>query len=185
MRVDDVVAMDERRLDLDSTATTFEALYRRELGSVLALAYVLSGSRTAAEELAQESFLAAYRRWDRISTYDRPAAWVRRVCVNRSTSLLRRRSAEARAVAKLAGQRVLPDDLPPDDDAFWRAVRGLPRKQGQAVALRYVDDLSTAEVAVVLGCAEATVRVHLHRARIALAAELGCSPGADEEGAGT
>jgi RNA polymerase sigma-70 factor (ECF subfamily) len=170
---------------VEPTATTFEALYRRELGSVLALAYVLSGSRTAAEELAQESFLAAYRRWDQISTYDQPAAWVRRVCINRSTSLLRRRSAEARAVAKLAGQRVLPDELPPESDAFWRAVRRLPRKQAQAVALRYLDDLSTAETAAVLHCAEATVRVHLHRARIALAAELGCPPGTEGEGAAT
>lgn len=58
----------------------FEELCRRELAAVVALAYVLSGSRTAAGELAQNAFLAAHRSWDRIGCYDDPAAWVRRVC---------------------------------------------------------------------------------------------------------
>jgi len=46
---------------------------------VVALVYGLSGSRSAGEELAQEAFLAASRRWDEVSAYDDPGAWVRRV----------------------------------------------------------------------------------------------------------
>ena len=48
---------------------TFDALYRREYRSVVALAVVLSESRWAAEDLAQEAFSAAYREWGRVSTY--------------------------------------------------------------------------------------------------------------------
>ena len=147
-----------------SPITSFEDLYKREFAGVLALAYVLSGSRSAAEELAQDAFLAAHRRWDTISAYDNPSAWVRRVCVNRSTSLMRRRTNEAKALARLAGRRRLPDELPSDADEFWRAVRRLPRRQAQAVALHYVDDLSIADIAAVLNCAEGTVKAHLHRA---------------------
>lgn len=153
---------------------SLEDLYRREFQSVVALAYVLSGSRTAAEELAQESFLAAHRAWDRISAYDDPAAWVRRVCANHSTSFLRRRICEAKALARLADRRVLPHEMPPDASAFWSAVRALPRRQAQVVALRYLEDLAVAEIATVLECAEGTVKSHLSRARVALAARLQC-----------
>lgn len=163
-----------------SGAVSFEDLYRREFAAVLALAYVLSGSRSAAEELAQEAFLAAHRHWGRISAYDDPAAWVRRVCANRSVSAVRRRMSEARALTRLGARRVLPDELPPDSAAFWAAVRRLPPRQAQVVALHYLEDRSVADVAAVLGCAEGTVKAHLHRARQRLAAALRCEPGHDD-----
>jgi len=75
----------------------FDQLYRSDYRRLVALAYGLSGSRSAAEELAQEAFLAAHRRWNEIGAYDDPSAWLRRVVVNRSVSLLRRRVAEGLA----------------------------------------------------------------------------------------
>jgi RNA polymerase sigma-70 factor (ECF subfamily) len=95
------------------------------------------------------------------------------VAVNQAMSALRRRSAEARTVLRLSGQRPLPEPLPDDAEAFWRAVRALPSRQAQAVALHYLEDRSVKDIAAVLECAEATVRVHLHRGRQALAAALG------------
>ena len=65
------------------------------------------------------------------------------------------------------------DDEYVDTDRFWDAVRSLPAQQARCVALRYVDDLDVAAIATILGCAEPTVRVHLHRARLALADRLG------------
>lgn len=154
-------------------AETLEDLYRREYPRLVALAHGLSGSRSAAEELVQDAFLAAHRRWDDVGGYTEPSAWLRRVVVNRSVSGVRRRVAEARALTRLRGQRTLPDALPEPDEAVWRAVRALPRRQRQAVALRYVDDRSVAEIARILDCAEGTVKAHLHQARQALARTLG------------
>lgn len=154
------------RLDLDD-------LYRREYRSVVALAYGLSGSRSAAEELAQEAFLEAHRGWDRIGGYDDPAAWVRRVVVNRSVSQVRRRVAEARALTRFMGRRELPAALPEPDAEFWKAVRQLPRRQAQAIALHYLDDLAVVDVAAILDISPDTVKVHLHRGRRALADALG------------
>jgi len=152
---------------------TFDELYRRDFRALVALAYGLSGSRAAAEELAQEAFLAAHRRWDRIGGYDDPSAWLRRVVVNRSVSAVRRRMAERRALARLGGRRVLPEVLPEPDEAVWRAVRALPPRQAQVVALFYVDDRSVADIALILECAQGTVKAHLHKARRALAVALG------------
>ena len=155
-----------------SEAVTFDDLYRRDFRALVALAYGLSGNRSAAGELVQEAFLAAHRRWERIGAYDDPSAWLRRVVVNRSVSVVRRRVAEARALARLRGRRVLPNTLPERDEAVWRAVRALPDRQAQAVALYYVDDQSVAQIAVILDCAEGTVKAHLHKARQALARAL-------------
>jgi len=151
----------------------FDELYRRDFRALAALAYGLSGSRAAAEELAQEAFLAAHRRWDEISRYDDPGAWLRRVVVNQSVSGVRRRIAERRALARLGSQRVLPSVLPDEDEEVWAAVRALPQRQAQVVALFYVDDRSVGDIARILECAEGTVKAHLHAARQALVRKLG------------
>ncbi len=142
---------------------TFEEFYAREFPAVVGLAFALSGSRTASEDLAQEAFLAAHRDWHRV---DRPDVWVRRVVSNMSTSMLRRRYAEARALARLAwGTAMTMPELSADDAEFWAAVRSLPRRQAQVIALRYLDDRPVAEIAEILGTAEGTVKKHLHEGR--------------------
>lgn len=163
---------DARRATSD-TIETFDAFYRRELPDLVAFAAALAGP-AAADDIAQDAMLVAYRRWDTVSVMDVPAAWVRRVCANRAVSSLRRRGVEVRALLRLSARR--PDEPPPldgDAAAFWGEVRRLPRRQAQAVALFYVYDLGVAEIARTLGCAEGTVKVHLSRGRAALADRLG------------
>jgi RNA polymerase sigma-70 factor, ECF subfamily len=160
----------------------FEHFYEREYHSLVSLGYALTGSWPAAEDLAQEAFLAAHQAWQRISRYDQPGAWVRRVAANRAVSLRRRQLAEARSLLRLAGRRLLGGEADQTQDAeeaadFWRAVRTLPRRQAQAVALFYLEGWPTAQIAGVLGCSDATVRAHLHKGRLRLARWLGAEPG--------
>ncbi|TDT15291.1 RNA polymerase sigma-70 factor (ECF subfamily) [Ilumatobacter fluminis] len=148
---------------------------------MVALVYVLSGSRWAAEELAQDAFIEAHRKWGVIADYDDPGAWVRRVAVNKARSWGRRRSAEARAYAKHAVRnRDLPGELPESADQFWSAVRGLPERQAQIVALHYLDDRPVDDIAAVLGISAGTVKTQLHRARATLAARLGADDASRE-----
>ncbi len=153
---------------------SFESFYRREFREVVGLAYALSGSRLGAEDLAQEAFIAAHERWDRIGGYDKPGAWVRRVVANKAVSGFRRKAAEAKALARLAGQRHQPlPELEPEDEEFWRMVRKLPNRQAQSIALFYIEDRPVAEIAEILDCAPSTAKVHLFRGRQALAKKLG------------
>ena len=153
---------------------TFESFYRREFREVVGLAYALSGSRSGAEDLAQEAFVAAHKKWEKIAGYDKPGAWVRRVVANLAVSAHRRRAVERRAMRRLEGQRSEPlPALEPGDDEFWRLVRELPKRQAQATALFYIEDRTVAEIADILGCSPSTAKVHLFRARQSLAARLG------------
>jgi RNA polymerase sigma factor (sigma-70 family) len=158
----------------------FEEFYRREYQGVVALTYGLSGSRAAAEDLAQEAFLAAHRDWERLGAWEYRDAWVRRVAANLAVSSFRTRLAEARALVRLAGQRQpRVEPLAAGNADFWRAVRGLPRRQAQAVALYYLDDLPVQQIAEILGCSEGAVKAHLFKGRRALARRLGAEIGAD------
>jgi RNA polymerase sigma factor (sigma-70 family) len=158
----------------------FEYFYLQEYSKVVALAYALSGSRAGAEDIAQEAFLRAYRDWDRVGSYEHQAAWVQRVAANLATSGLRRRLAETRALTRLAGRREpAVDPLAVENAEFWAAVRTLPRRQAQAVALYYFQDLSIQQTATVLGCTEGTVKAHLAKARRALAPQLQPEPPED------
>lgn len=152
----------------------FEDFYRAEFPAVVGLAYALGGSRSGAEDLAQEAFLAAHRNWGRVRDYDKPEAWVRRVVANLSVSSFRRRMTEARALARLALRREPPPlpELEAEAAEFWAAVRSLPKRQAQVVALHYLEDLPVAEIGKILGVAEGTVKAHLHTARGALAERL-------------
>lgn len=160
----------------------FETFYEREYRSVVGLAYALSGSRAASEDLAQEAFIAAHRNWDRIGAYDKPEAWVRRVVSNLSVSRYRRLTTEAKALTRLAGMRrdttTLPE-LPAEAEAFWEQVRRLPKRQSQAIALFYLEDRSVADIAEILECSPNTVKVHLHKGRTQLAERLGVDAGGD------
>jgi RNA polymerase sigma-70 factor (ECF subfamily) len=151
----------------------FEDFYEREYTGVVGLAYALSGSRWGAEDLAQDAFLAAHRDWHRIGAYEQPGAWVRRVVANLSVSAIRRRVAEAKALARVPfGERASLPDLSAGDPEFWAAIRALPRRQAQVVALYYLEDRSVVDVADILEITPGTVKRHLHDGRLALARRL-------------
>lgn len=152
---------------------SFDSFYQREFRVVMALAFVLSGSRSAAEELAQDAFLAALRRWDRIAQYEDPAAWVKRVVSNKSVSRFRRLGAEARALVRRGRVDYTIPDGDPDAEELWSHVRSLPDRQAQVIALHYLDDRSVADIASILGISEPTAKTHLQRGRQALAEALG------------
>ena len=159
-------------------AQPFDDFYAHEFTSLVALARALTGSATA-EDIAQEAMVAAYRRWREVEQLDSPAAWVRRVCANISTSLVRRRAAEARALLRVGGMRHEHIDLAPLDEDFWAQVRRLPRRQAQAISLHYVYDLPVSDIALTLGCSESSVKAHLVRGRAALARHLSIDDEAD------
>lgn len=163
---------------------SFDALYRDEWAGLVALGCSLTGSWAVAEELAQDAFADAYRRWDEVGALDRPGAWVRRAIVNRAASQHRRGQVARRGTARLSVVRAGEEDGAAadrtgdaavdqvGDPAFWAALRSLPRRQAAALALHYLEDRSVAEIAEVLDCRASTVRVHLHRGRHALAERL-------------
>lgn len=146
---------------------SFESFYGSQHRHVVRIVYALCGSWQVAEEVTQEAFLRALRRWSELQMMERPDAWVRRVACNLATSRFRRFAIEAKALLRLRARQVPVevDPLPTDLERFWQLVRRLPDRQAQAVALFYADDLPVVEVARVMGCAEGTVKAHLHAAR--------------------
>jgi RNA polymerase sigma-70 factor (ECF subfamily) len=164
--------MMQERPDRPPVDTGFDSLYRREISSLRTLAAALTGSREMGADLAHEAMLRTFRDWERVSTLDRPGAWVRKVVLNLATDAHRRRVRELRAMERLSA-RVDAAPSEPADGAFWRAVRALPELQRHAAALFYVDDLSVDHIADVLGVAPGTVKKALFQARGNLARTLG------------
>ncbi len=141
---------------------------------MVAIARAFVPDRATAEDIAQDSFAAAHRNWSRVSRYDQPTAWVRRVMINRATSMRRRLGAEMRALARSGHDptRGRTGDLSPPTDELWDEVRQLPRRQQQALVLHYVGQLSTEEIGAAMSCSPGTVKTHLHRGREALRGRL-------------
>jgi RNA polymerase sigma-70 factor (ECF subfamily) len=141
---------------------------------MVALARALSPDRSSAEDLAQESFVMAHKHWARVGAYGDPRAWVRRVMINRATSLRRRVGAELRALTRAGHdpERGETADLSPSTSEVWDEVRRLPPRQRQALVLHYVGQLSTQEIGDALGCSQGAVKTHLHRARETLRIRL-------------
>ena len=78
---------------------------------------------------------------------------------------------------RLASRPLPPEQLESRHETFWIEVRRLPRRQAQAAALRYVYDLSVADIALTMGCSEGAVKVHLSRARRVLIERCGVREG--------
>lgn len=151
---------------------SFEEFYREQFATTLAVVSALRGPSVVAEELVQEAFVRAYRRWDTVGVMARADLWVQRVALNLASSQLRRLGAEARALARVGRQRALPAAQEEGAEAFWRLVRDLPRQQLRVVVLHYAADLAVDDIAEVLGLASGTVKAHLHAARRSLAAMI-------------
>lgn len=159
------------------TLPSFDAFYLAEIAGLVTLASGLCG-RAQAEDVAQEAMLVTYRRWQEIGHRDHPAAFARRVCANLAVSAFRRRMVEVRALVRLTDRAWTarrPEPVGPTgvDEEFWARVSALPRRQAQCIALRYVYELGVAEIAETLGIGVGSAKVHLHRGRRTLAAELG------------
>lgn len=151
---------------------TYEDFYRSEFPAMVALASTLVGS--SAEDIAQEAMIQANQNWSKISSYDKPGTWVRRVTINLSLSSLRRAATQLRKIALLnAGAADVAWQPKGLDDDLTQAVSSLPKKQRAAVVLHYLEDLPVADIAEILECAPSTAKVHLHRGRQALAEKLG------------
>ena len=151
----------------------FEDFYAAELRGLVGLARALAPSHLA-EDVAQEAMLAAYRRWSVVSELERPDLWVRRTCSNLAVSQFRRRLVEVRSLARLSlWASTEAPALAETSAEFWTAVRALPRRQAQAVALRYVYEMPVDEIAHTMECSVGSVKQHLSRGRRQLAAALG------------
>ena len=128
----------------------FEQVYEDTYDLCLRLAFVLCGSWPRAEQITGAVFAAARDHWGQVGADQQPAARLKREVAERAFA----RGAWQRRRGRLgAGRRPVDGAGPPDDDGFWAAVRRLPPRQAQAVALYYLEGCSSAAVAGVLGSA--------------------------------
>lgn len=152
-------------------AEGFAECYGLQFRQIAAQLSLYLGDLDEARDLTQEAFVRAWVRWDRISRYEEPATWVRRVAWNLATSRLRRlrtalrhqRTTRLELVVAAPGEHGV---------AIRDALAGLPEGQRRAVVLHYLVGLPVAEVADLCRVREGTVRTWLYRARQSLAISL-------------
>ncbi|HEY3014154.1 MAG TPA: sigma-70 family RNA polymerase sigma factor [Nocardioides sp.] len=125
--------------------------------------------REDAEDVAQEAFARLHQHWAKVSRYERPDAWVRRVALNQATSLATRegkryqRERRADLGARDVAAPVVPDTRVGD------ALRTLPVRQRMLVVLYYYEDRPLSDAAELVDMTPGAAKVALHRARQALA----------------
>ncbi|CAM3359951.1 SigE family RNA polymerase sigma factor [Stackebrandtia soli] len=144
----------------------FDAYVRARGAVLLRFAFLLCADSHRAEDFVQEALARCHRRWHRIERDANPDAYVRKAILRQYLSWRRRRSAGERAVEDVGDTRVIGDDSQRvvDQDALWRALACLPRRQRAVLVLRFYEDLPDDRIAELLGCSRATVRVHASRA---------------------
>jgi len=172
----------------------FDALYRRYLAQVYSYAYHELGDHHEAEDATERTFLAALAALPRFEERARPSdgdgastfrVWLFKIA--RNTVANQRRTRRRHPAAPLDAAALVADPLDVEGGvatrdeaaAAWRAVGRLRGDRRQALILRFVDEMSTAEIAGVLGRSEGAVRVLVHRALRAVARDLAHDSGRD------
>ena len=139
------------------TEVTWTDVYRLERDGLIRLAYLITGSQPAAEDLVQDCFIRVMARLD---ASDEPGAYLRRSVINACYSWHRRNRREV--------QRAEDDLRSPYEDRheveMWDALGELAPRRRTVLVLRYYMDMSEAEVASALGCRVGTVKSTTHRA---------------------
>ena len=163
----------------------FDMLVGRYQQRAYRLAWSILRDAEEARDVSQEAFLRLYEAAGSFRGTARFSTWFYRILVNLCLDARRRRrwwhlapapaEREDGAVESVVERQPAPSDDPVDGLArkemtaqLWKAVDTLSPQQRAAVILQTQEELPTAEIAAVLKCSEATVRVHLHRALSAL-----------------
>jgi RNA polymerase sigma-70 factor (ECF subfamily) len=166
----------------------FEALYRKYLAQVYSYSYYELRDQHEAEDAAERTFLAALTNLHRFEERARPAdgegastfrVWLFQIARNvvAERRRVRRRRPEvpleeAAGVVDAADVSAVVTGRESASEA-WQAVSRLAGDRRRAVILRFVDEMSTAEIAGTLGRSEGAVRVLIHRALRSIARDLG------------
>ena len=156
--------------EANSADDGFEAAFDALFASARQIARRLVGDGPAADDVAAEALARACARWPKVRDLEYRDAWVMRVAANVALDSLRRsRQPLPPPVADPAD----PADAAVTRIALAQALRHLPRRQRDVVVLRYLADLSEADVAESLGVSAGSVKQHAHRAVDALRRALG------------
>lgn len=167
---------------LGGSQSAFEQIVRRYQRPVLSLIARMTGDRALAEDLAQETFVKAFRHLKRFDRSRRFSSWLFRIAHNTTLDTLRKVRPEVLALDGLRDgdpQRELAAAPLPDfveqaalGAALNQALQSLRPEYRAAIALRYDQDLSFDEIGHILGVPEVTARTYVHRARKELARSL-------------
>jgi RNA polymerase sigma-70 factor (sigma-E family) len=148
----------------------FAEFYRSNRDGCLRAVVAGLGDRQIAEDLVAEAFTRAWASWPTVSRHPAPQGWVVRTALNTGVSWWRRRRRERPLEDH---DSVAPADACAGvDEAVLAALRRLPARQREVVALRVFLDLDTDTTGQVLGIAAGTVRAHLSRAVASLRQDL-------------
>lgn len=173
---------------MDDDEADFREFVTLRWSSLVTTAYLITTDRGIAEDCVQEAMARVHRHWRSVRRDGKPAAYARQAVVNAALSWRRRRRIRevpltpadqaTRSAAEPVDQRVQGVD-----PTLLAALRSLPPQMRAAVALRYLEDRSEAETAVLLGCSVGTVKSSTSRGVARLRAVLEPAPLTDREGA--
>jgi RNA polymerase sigma-70 factor (sigma-E family) len=152
-----------------------EVLYLRHGPEALKLAFLLTGDKELAEDIAQEAFVRVARRLTGLRNADAFRWYLRRTVVNMSNSYLRRLRVERAYLRRLVGSGAATGVTGPDvvtREMVRDAIEQLPTRQRAVVVLKYYQDLTDLQIAAVLGWPVGSVKSALHRAVAALRGRL-------------
>lgn len=149
----------------------FAEFYEQARAGCLRAVYAVVGDWSLAEDVTAEAFARAYASWRTVSRHPGPHAWVVRTALNTHVSWWRRRRWEVAWDASHDAEDRSPQSAEIDRNVM-QALRTLPLRQREVVALRIFLDLDTATTARALGVVPGTVMTHLSRALAALRAAL-------------
>ena len=148
----------------------FAEFYQASRDSCLRAVTAVVGDHQLAEELVAEAFARAWTSWAKVGRHAAPRAWVVRTALNTGVSWWRRHGREVPLTGHDAAAPA--DPRGGVDPALIAALRRLPTRQREVLALRIFLDLDTETTAKVLGIAPGTVMAHLSRAVAALRRDI-------------
>jgi RNA polymerase sigma factor (sigma-70 family) len=148
----------------------FAEFYAAAWGDCLRIVMVSVADRPLAEDLVADAFTKAWASWRKVRGLAEPRAWVIRTAMNARVSWWRRHRREVTLGSQNA-MAATSQDLA-FDSSLVAALRRLPARQREVIALRILLDLDTSTAAEMLGISSSTVTTHLHRAINALRREV-------------
>lgn len=170
----------------------FDRLYEQYQAQAYRTAVFLTGDRTEAQDVTQNTFVTVYQEIGKLREPSAFRSWFYRILANNAANSMKRRKREVlQGEQEISGEQAddkedIPDMLVHREDSkrFWDCIAGMEEKYRTVLVLYYYNDFSIEQIARITGCLQGTVKSRLYHARKRLEQKLRWEANKDAKASG-
>ncbi|SMD43967.1 RNA polymerase sigma-70 factor, ECF subfamily [Aquiflexum balticum DSM 16537] len=152
---------------MDNISEEFSSIYLEYSSKIKSLCFGYTNSIDEADDLSQETFLSAWKHWDKFNGQSSRTTWIYRIAINKCLTHIKKNESKAIDIKEIEKELAINDEKNENINLLYKAINKLENIDRLIITM-FLDELSYKQIAEVLGIRENSVAVRIHRIKLKL-----------------